>query len=67
MKGEKIVCNCLHIKRKRIDKVLQEKGYSSFNELASELHIGRICGGCRPRVEDIIQDFADKKNEVSKD
>ncbi len=56
-KREKVVCNCLQIKRKRIDAILEESDAISFDDLASKLSIGRICGACQGRVKDIIEDF----------
>ncbi|PZD93117.1 nitrite reductase large subunit [Paenibacillus sambharensis] len=52
---EEIVCGCNGVTKKRIVDVIQERGFTTVEEIKLSTGASRSCGGCRPVVEQILK------------
>ncbi|MDP3178792.1 MAG: iron-sulfur cluster assembly scaffold protein [Spirochaetaceae bacterium] len=58
-KGEEavVVCNCLGITDKDIEQAVKD-GARTWEALQAATKIGTVCGGCKPRAEELLHEFA---------
>jgi NifU-like protein len=58
-KGEDavVVCNCLGITDKDIEQAVKD-GARNWEQLQAATKIGTVCGGCKPRAEELLHEFA---------
>jgi NifU-like protein len=52
----KVVCNCLGITDKDIEKAVQE-GARSWDELQQATKIGTVCGNCKKEAQELVHQF----------
>jgi bacterioferritin-associated ferredoxin len=50
-----IVCHCKAISDRTIRGVIR-RGADSTREIARACGAGRVCGGCRPAIREVLQD-----------
>lgn len=62
-KDEKIICSCLYYKRKRIHSVLRDRAIRSYEDFAKITSVGLICGSCKDRCKDIVEEFLNESKE----
>jgi NifU-like protein len=57
-KGEDavVVCNCLNITDKDIEQAVKD-GARSWEQLQEATKIGTVCGGCKPRAEELLHEY----------
>jgi NifU-like protein len=58
-KGEEavVVCNCLNITDKDIEQAVKD-GARTWEQLQAATKIGTVCGGCKPRAEELLHEFS---------
>ena len=56
-----IVCHCKAISDRAIRGVIR-RGADSTREIARACGAGRVCGGCRPAIREVLQD--ERANEA---
>lgn len=54
---DEVVCTCLEVPESRIRQVIRTYE-SSADEFEDMLGCGSVCGGCRPDIEDMVDDYA---------
>jgi len=52
-----VVCNCLNITDKDIEQAVKD-GARTWDQLQAATKIGTVCGGCKPRAEELLHEFA---------
>jgi NifU-like protein len=57
-KGEDavVICNCLNITDKDIEQAVKD-GARNWEQLQAATKIGTVCGGCKPRAEELLHEF----------
>ncbi|MCX7026241.1 MAG: iron-sulfur cluster assembly scaffold protein [Spirochaetes bacterium] len=57
-KGEDavVICNCLNITDKDIETAVKA-GARSWQDLQEATKIGTVCGGCKPKAEELLHEF----------
>jgi NifU-like protein involved in Fe-S cluster formation/bacterioferritin-associated ferredoxin len=57
-KGEDavVVCNCLNITDKDIEQAVKD-GARNWEQLQAATKIGTVCGGCKPRAEELLHEY----------
>jgi nitrogen fixation NifU-like protein len=57
-KGEDavVICNCLNITDKDIEQAVKD-GARNWEQLQEATKIGTVCGGCKPRAEELLHEF----------
>ena len=53
-----IVCHCKAVSEREI-RTLVSEGLDSRRKLARRCDAGRVCGGCRPVIDEILEEMAD--------
>ena len=58
-KGEEavVICNCLNITDKDIEQAVKD-GARTWEQLQAATKIGTVCGGCKPRAEELLHEFS---------
>lgn len=49
-----IICHCRGVNDRAIREVVR-RGASTCREVALACHAGRMCGGCRPAIAELIE------------
>jgi nitrogen fixation NifU-like protein len=57
-KGEDavVICNCLGITDKDIEQAVKD-GARNWEQLQEATKIGTVCGGCKPRAEELLHEY----------
>jgi nitrogen fixation NifU-like protein len=57
-KGEDaiVICNCLNITDKDIEQAVKD-GARNWEQLQAATKIGTVCGGCKPRAEELLHEY----------
>jgi len=50
-----IICNCNHITKGDIVNAIQQKGYTTVEEIQDALDAGTVCGSCLEDIEEILK------------
>ncbi len=51
--GEEMLCSCMQIKTEVIQSLILE-GMNKLEEICSRTGAGTVCGGCRPRIRELL-------------
>jgi nitrogen fixation NifU-like protein len=51
-----VICHCLNITDKDIEEAVKA-GAKTWEELQEATKIGTVCGGCKPRAEELLHEF----------
>jgi|GEM_PF-143985 NAD(P)H-nitrite reductase len=49
------ICNCNHITKSDIVNAIQQKGYTTVEEIQDALDAGTVCGSCVDDIEEILK------------
>jgi bacterioferritin-associated ferredoxin len=60
-KPQVIVCHCKAISDRTIRSVIRH-GAESTREIARACGAGRVCGGCRPAVRDVLRSELERRD-----
>jgi bacterioferritin-associated ferredoxin len=50
-----IICSCNHITKGNIVNAIQQKGYTTVEEIQDALDAGTVCGSCVDEIEEILK------------
>ncbi len=50
-----IICNCNNITKADIVNAIQQKGYTTVEEIQDALDAGTVCGSCLEDIEEILK------------
>jgi nitrogen fixation NifU-like protein len=58
-KGEDavVICTCLNITDKDIEQAVKD-GARTWDQLQAATKIGTVCGGCKPRAEELLHEYS---------
>lgn len=51
--GNNILCHCMQVSYAEV-KTLLIHGCSTFEEISEKSSVGRVCGGCKPKILDLL-------------
>ena len=50
-----LVCLCLHVRRGRIERAIQERGLTSVEDVSFWTRAGTGCRSCRPELKEMVE------------
>jgi len=60
MGHDELVCTCMEVSKSQVEIAIKKKGLKTVEEVSKETGAGTICGGCIPRIQELL-DIANKK------
>lgn len=55
---DQIICRCCFVHESIIRDVIAENGLNNVDQIGYHCHAGTRCGGCRSKLERILEDIA---------
>jgi nitrite reductase (NADH) large subunit len=60
MDSDLIICTCSEVSRQQIVDAIRKDQLKTVDEVSEKTCAGLVCGGCRPVIENILQEIISK-------